>query len=68
MKAGGRAQGGGSNGSESGGWALTSLGGSDSATDLSSEAPRVKQFPIPSTVDPLFKRLKEMSSQQSEQQ
>ena len=67
MKARGRARGGGSSGSESRGWALTSLDGSGSATSFSTEAPHVKPFPLPSTVEPLFKHLKEMSSQRSKQ-
>ena len=53
MKAGGCTQGGGAFGSEYGGWALTSLGGSDSATGFSIEAPRIKPFLVPSTVEPL---------------
>ena len=68
MKVGGRTQGGGASGSESGGRALTSLDGSGNGIDCSTEAPHVKPFLIPSMVEILFKRLKEMSIQQSEQQ
>ena len=68
MKKGGHSQGGGASGSESRGRALTSLGSSESATGCSTAAPRAQPFPIPSTVEPLFKRLKEMPAQQSEQQ
>ena len=65
-KYGGCAQGGVSSGSESGGWALTSLGGSGSATGCSTKTPRVKPFSVPSTVEPLLKRLKDSSAQQFE--
>ena len=67
MKVGGHAHGGGASGSESRGRTLTSLGASGSAIGCSTEAPRVKPFPVSSTVEPLFKQLKEMSAQQSEQ-
>ena len=64
---GGCAQGGGASGSETGGRAITSLGGSGSATGCSSKTPRIKPFSIPSTVEPLFKRLKDSVTPQMEQ-
>ena len=63
-KTGGGAQGGVASGSESGGWALTSLGGSGSAMGCSTKTPCVKPFPVPSTVEPLLKRLKDSPAQQ----
>ena len=66
-KSGGCTEGGGASGSESGGWVLTSLGGSGSGTGCYTKAPCVKPFPIPSIVEPLLKRLKDSSAQQSEQ-
>ena len=52
---GGGAQGGGASGSETGGRAITSIGGSGSAIGGSSKMPRAKPFLVPSTVEPLFK-------------
>ena len=56
---GGGAQGGGASGSETGGCTITSLGGNGSATGCSTKTPCAKPFPVPSTVEPLFKRLKD---------
>ena len=64
---GGGAQGCGASGSEKGGHAITSLGGSGSATGCSSKTPCAKPYPIPSTVEPLFKRLKHSPTPQTEQ-
>ena len=62
-KMGGCAQGGVASGSKSGGQALTSLGGSDSATGCSTKTLRVKPYLIPSTVEPLLKHLKDSLAQ-----
>ena len=51
----GGAQGGSASGSEMGGHAITSLGGSGSATGGSPKTPRAKPFLVPSTIEPLFK-------------
>ena len=66
-KTGGGAQGGVASGSESGGRSLTSLGGRGSAMGCSTKTPRVKPFPIPSTMEPLLKRLKDSPAQQPKQ-
>ena len=52
---GGGAQGGIASEREIGGRALTSLGGSGSATGCSTKKPRAKPFPVPSIVEPLLK-------------
>ena len=65
-KSGVDAQGGGASGSEMSGRAITSLGGSGSATGGFSKMPRAKPFPVPSTVEPLFKRQKDPSTPQTE--
>ena len=43
-------------------------GGSGSAIGCATIAPQASPFPIPSTLEPLFKRLKEMTSQNPKQQ
>ena len=63
----GCAQGGSASGSEMGGHHITSLGGSGSATGFSTKTPCAKPYPIPSTVEPLFKRLKDSPTPQTEQ-
>ena len=62
---GGGAQGGGASGSETGGRAITSLGGSGSATGGSTKTPRAKPFPVPSIVEPLFKLMKDSLTSQT---
>ena len=62
QKSRGEAQGGGASGgasgSETGGHAITSLGG----TGCSSKSPRAKTFQVPSPVEPLSKRQKDLPS------
>ena len=62
QKSGGKAQGGGAsvgaNGSETGGHAITSLGGSG----FSSKSPQAKTLQVPSPVEPLSKQLKDPPS------
>ena len=63
---GGGSQGGSASGSEMGGHAITSLGGSGSATGCSTKTPGAKPFLAPSTMEPLLKRLKDSPALQTE--
>ena len=56
--------GGGGSGSTIGSMTLPNCGGSGSATGCTIMPPPTLSFPIPSTVEPLFKRLKAMAAQQ----
>ena len=70
LSGGGCDRGGGGSGSAIGGMVLVSRGGggSGSMTWCTTTTPHAPPFPIPSTIEPLFKCLKEMSSQKRKQQ
>ena len=63
LNGGSRDRGGGGSGSAMGGMVLPNGGGSGSATGCTMVPPPALSFPMPSTVEPLFKRLKAMVSQ-----
>ena len=67
LNGGSRDRGGGGSGSTMGGMVLHSHGDSGNATRCTIAPPPALSFPIPSTVEPLFKCLKEMSAQQPAQ-
>ena len=63
LNGGNRDWGGGGSGSTTGGLVLPNGGGSGSATGCTIAPPLALSFPIPSTMELLFKRLKAMDAQ-----